>query len=268
MQRNSISITARHILEIIKKIEELGLPPWIEEFSLKTQGLILISGPTGHGKTTTVAAMVDIINTKRRCNIVTIEDPIEFLHKHKASNVNQREVGVDTASFREGLKHIFRQAPDVIVIGEMRDPESFAIALQAAEIGHLILSTVNSPTATSTIERVVDIFPENQQQLIRVLLAEHFLLILNQRLVPLKRGPGRTLAYEKLVNTYRVRNLIRDNKTHQIRTLLQQSTDDFFSIDHSLAKLYHDGKITKEAGLMFCDNKVYFNELISKGAVR
>ncbi|MGD0884413.1 MAG: PilT/PilU family type 4a pilus ATPase [Thermodesulfovibrionales bacterium] len=267
-QRNSISIAARHIVETIPRIEKLGLPPWIEDFAVKTQGLILITGPTGHGKTTTLAAMVDIINTKRKCNILTIEDPIEYLHKHKASNVNQREVGIDTSSFHEGLRHVFRQSPDVIVIGEMRDPESFAIGLQAAETGHLVLSTLHSNTATSTIDRIIDIFPPQKQQQIRVQLAENFLLILNQRLISLKDGGGRILAYEKLANTYRVRNLIREGKTHQIRSMLQQSMDDFISIDQSLARLCIEGKITLENGLKFCDNSPFFNELVNRGTVR
>lgn len=263
-QRGSVSISIRYIVEIIPQLEELGLPQWIEDFALKPQGLILITGPVGHGKTTTLAAMVDIINTKRKCNIITIEDPIEYLHKHKASNVNQREVGVDTESFHSGLRRIFRQSPDVIVIGEMRDLESFSIALQAAETGHLVMSTLHSNTATSTIERIIDIFPAYQQQQIRVQIAENFLLILNQRLVPLKDGSGRVLAYEKLINTYRVRNLIREGKAHQIRSLLQQSTDDFLSIDHSLARLYQTGKITYETGLKFCDNPSYYNVLTGR----
>jgi len=152
----------------------------------------------------------------------------------------------------------------VIVIGEMRDLESFSIALQAAETGHLVLSTLHSNTATSTIERIIDVFPISQQQQIRIQLAENFLLILNQRLVPAKSGSGRLLAYEKLINTYRVRNLIREGKVHQIRSLLQQSTDDFLSIDHSLARLYNEGKITLETGLKFCDNPSFFNVLTGR----
>jgi twitching motility protein PilT len=267
-QRGSVSVAIRPVVEIIPSAKELGLPPWIEEYALKTQGLILITGPVGHGKTTTLAAMVDIINTKRKCNIITIEDPIEYLHKHKASNVNQREVGMDTDSFHEGLRHIFRQAPDVMVIGEMRDMESFAIALQAADTGHLVMSTLHSHTATSAIERIIDIFPPQQQQQIRVQLAENFILILNQRLVQLKKGTGRILAYERLVNSYRVKNMIREAKTRQIRSILQQSTEDFLSIDHTLAKLCIEGKITQEAGLKFSDNPDFYNELIRRGTVK
>ncbi|HWR58323.1 MAG TPA: PilT/PilU family type 4a pilus ATPase [Thermodesulfovibrionales bacterium] len=264
-QRSTISIAVRHIIDIVPSLGELKLPLWIEDFVTKTQGLILVTGPTGHGKTTTLAAMVDVINRKRKCNIITIEDPVEYLHKHKASNVNQREVGTDTGSFHEGLRHIFRQAPDVIVIGEMRDPASFSIALQAADTGHLVLSTMHSNTATSTIERIIDIFPPHEQQHVRVQFAENFLLVFSQRLLPLKSGPGRVVAYEKLVNTYRVRNLIREGKPHHIRTMLQQSTDDFLSIDHSLANLCLQDLITQETGLKFSENPTYFTELVNRG---
>ncbi len=267
-QRNSVPIAARRIVEIVPSMDELGLPPWIPDFALKTQGLILVTGPTGHGKTTTLAAMVDIVNTRRKCNIITIEDPVEYLHKHKASNVNQREVGIDTDSFQEGLTHIFRQAPDVIVIGEMRDPESFAIALQAADTGHLVMSTLHSNTATSTVDRIIDVFPPQKQQQIRVQFAENFLLVFNQRLVPLKNGTGRVLAYEKLMNTWRVRNMIREGKTHQIRSQMQQATDDFLSIDQSLARLCTEGKITPETGMKFCDNPTYFQDIISRTTMR
>jgi len=261
MQRNSISIAARHIVETIPTTEALGLPPWVEDYALKTQGLILITGPTGHGKTTTLAALLDTINKKRKCNIITIEDPIEFLHKHKSSNVNQREVGLDTDSFHEGLRHIFRQAPDVIVIGEMRDPDSFAIAIQAAETGHLVLSTMHANNSTSAVERIIDVFPPQQQQQIRVQLAESFLMILNQRLVPKNKGPGVVLACEKLIGSVRSRNLIREGKTHQIRSMLQQSSEDFESIDIALVKLFRENKISLETGLKFCDNVVHFKQM-------
>ena len=193
-QRNSISITLRHITDILPSLEELNLPEWIKEYVLMPQGLIIISGPAGHGKTTTLAAIVDIINTNRKCNIITLEDPIEYLHKHNKSNVNQREIGIDTESFYEGLKHIFRQDPDVIVVGELRDPESFAIALQAADTGHLVLTTVHSNITTSTIERVINIFPSDQQNIIRTRLADNLLFVLAQRLVPMEKGDSRVLA--------------------------------------------------------------------------
>ncbi len=262
-QRNSYSIAVRSVMESIPSLEQLGLPPWVEEFALKKQGLIMITGPTGHGKSTTLAALVNIINEKRKCNIITIEDPIEYHHRHKMSNVNQREVGRDTPSFHQGLRHIFRQSPDVIVIGEMRDPESFAIALQAAETGHLVLTTLHSNFATSAFERTIDIFPIEQQQQIRVQLAENFLLVLNQRLLSAMDGSGRILALEKLVNSIRVKNLIRESKGHQIRSRLRHSNEEFQSLDLSLAKLVVEKRISLEEGNKFCEDMQYFKDLVS-----
>lgn len=264
-QRNSISVAIRYIAEIIPTLEELNLPEWLKDYALKSQGLILVAGPTGHGKTTTLAAMIDIINTYRRCNIVTLEDPIEYLHKHKNSNVNQREIGLDTESFHEGLKRIFRQYPDVIVVGELRDKESFEIALQAADTGHLVLSTVHSNNSTSAIERIINMFPSHQQNLIRIKLADTLLLVFSQRLVSLKEGDGRILAYEKLINSYRIRNLIREEKIHQIRSQMQVGTEEFSSIDSALANLYKEGLITFEKGLLYAENEQFFREI--SGAV-
>ncbi len=260
-QRNSVSITLRYIKEIVPSLRELNLPEWLQEYALKPQGLILISGPAGHGKTTTMAALVDLINTHRRCNIVTLEDPIEYLHKHKNSNVNQREIGLDTESFKKGLRHIFRYDPDVIVVGELRDVESFEIALHAADTGHLVISTINASNATATIERIISIFPPHQQNMIRIRLADSLLLVFTQKLVPLKEGEGRIVAYEKLVNSYRIKNLIREAKTHQIRSQIQSGLDDFSSIDFSLAELYKAGKITFEDGLMFADNGELYRDI-------
>ncbi len=260
-QRSSISITIRHIVDILPSLEELRLPPWITEYVLMPQGLIIISGPAGHGKTTTLASLVDIINSNRKCNIITLEDPIEYLHKHKKSNVNQRELGTDTKSFAEGLKRIFRQDPDVIVIGEMRDAESFSIALQAADTGHLVLTTVHSSSTTTTIERVINMFPPHQQNLIRTRLADNLLFVLSQRLVPLKKGEGLILAYEKLINSYSVKNFIREGKTHQIKSQMLTGTEEFTSLEVSLAELYKSDLITFEDGLHFSENKQFFKDL-------
>lgn len=224
--------------------------------------MILISGPAGHGKTTTLATLIDIINTHRRCNIISLEDPIEFLHKHKNSNVNQREIGHDTRSFYEGLKHVFRQSPDVIVVGELRDTGSFEIALHAADTGHLVFSTLNASNTTSTIERIINMFPPHQQNLIRTKLADSLLLVFSQRLIPLKKGDGRILAHEKLINSFRIKNFIREEKTHQIRSQMQSETEDYTSIDISLARLYRAGLITLEHGILFADNEQFFRELI------
>ncbi len=264
-QRGSISLAIRNIVENIPTLAACGLPAWLEEFVMHPQGLILITGPTGHGKSTTLAALINLINTKRKCNIITIEDPIEFLHKHKLSNINQREVGRDTPSFHEGLSHIFRQAPDVIMIGEMRDPESFEIAVQAAETGHLVISTMHANSSTTAIERIIEIFPPEKQQQIRIQLAEVFLLVLNQRLIPRMNGAGRVLAYEKLTNTPRIRNIIRESKTHNIRSLFQHSAaQEYQPMDISLNKLVSSGEISLEEGHKYCEKPSSLREAPSK----
>lgn len=253
-QRNSCSIAVRSVMEDIPSREELGLPAWIDDFALKQQGLIMITGPTGHGKSSTLACLVDIINSRRQCNIITIEDPIEFHHRHKMSNVNQREIGRDTDSFPQGLRRVFRQSPDVIIIGEMRDPESFAIALQAADTGHLVISTMHASFSTSAIERIIDIFPPAQQQQIRVQLAESFLLVLNQRLIARQNGRGRVLAYESLISSQRIKNLIREGKTHHIRSQISRSPEEFQPIDLSIVQLIKEGEISEDEGLKYCEN--------------
>ncbi len=263
-QRSSISIAIRHVIEEIPPLSELGLPAWIESFALKSQGLILVTGPNGHGKTTTLAAMVDIINSRRRRNIITIEDPIEYLHRHKESNVNQREVGLDTPSFHEGLRHVFREAPDVIMIGEMRDRDSIAIALEAADTGHLVMSSMHATNAVMAINRIIDVFPDENQQQIRVQLADNLLLLLNQRLVECKNGQGRVLAYEKLSNSYRVSNLIREGKEHQIRALLQSGSEEFSSLDAHLSQLVRSGRISREDALHYCQDARVLTELLAR----
>jgi len=260
-QRNTISITLRHITDVLPTLKELNLPDWIKEYSLKSQGLIIISGPAGHGKTTTLASLVDIINTNWRCNIVTLEDPIEYLHKHKKSNVNQREIGSDTESCYRGLKHVFKQDPDIIVIGEIKDTDSFAIALQAADTGHLIITTVQAGNSTSTIEQVINMFPPHQQNSVRIQIADNLLFVLSQRLVPLKAGEGRILAYEKLLNSNAIKNLIREGKSHHIRSQMLTGTEEFTSLEACLANLFQSGLITFEDGLFFSENKQFYKEL-------
>jgi len=222
---------------------------------------IMIKGPTGCGKSTSLAAMIQYINENRHCHIITLEDPIEYLHKHKRSNVNQRQIGKDSDTFSEGLRHVFRQAPDVIVIGELRDKESFEIALRAADTGHLVLSTVHADNSTSIIERVINMFPPHQENLIRMKIADCLLLSFSQRLVPLKKGKGRILAHEKLINNYATKSLIRERKTHQIRSQMQAGTEEFTSIDASLAGLFNAGLITFEDGLRFSENGQFYREL-------
>ncbi len=264
-QRNSITISARLIFEQIPSPEELSLPEWMTGYALKPHGLMLITGLPGHGKTTTMSALVDIINANRKCNIVMIEDPIEFLHKHKMSNVNQREVGIDTETFASGLKHIVRQDPDVIVIGELRDPESMAIALNASEAGCLVICIMHSSNTITAIDRILNTFPEHQVPQIRMQLADSLLLALSQKLLPKLDSEGRIPAFEKLTNSTRVGNLIREGKIFNLKTLMQGISDDMSSIDRSIARLCFDGKISFEDGLKYSDNSAYYQELVRTG---
>ena len=260
-QRNSIAIALRNLPESIPSLGDLNLPDWLREFALRPQGLILIGGPAGHGKSTTMCALVDIINNNRRCNILSLEDPVEYLHKHKMSNINQREVGRDTESFSEGLRNVFRQAPDVIIIGEMRDIESMAIAMRAASTGHLVLSTIHANNSTSIIESIINAFEPHRQNLIRMMLADCLLLCLSQRLLPLKDRQGRILALEKLINSHRIRNRIREEKTHHIRSQMQAGSDDFVSLDVSLANLYKKGAVNLEDAAQFAEDDLFFREV-------
>lgn len=261
-ERDAIAIAIRPIFEKIPSLEELNLPPWIAEVALKPQGLILVSGPAGHGKSTTLSAMVDIINSTKGSNVITLEDPIEYLHKHKRSNVSQREIGRDVPSFSEGMRHALRQAPDVIVVGEMRDRETFEIALQAANSGHLVISTAHSDNATSIIERVINMFEPHEQSVVRMMLADSFLISMAQRLVPTKDRSGRILAIEKLTNSHRVKKMIREGKTHQIRSQMQLGGEDFVSIDLALANLCKQGAIEFEDGALYADDEKLFMDQV------
>jgi twitching motility protein PilT len=268
-QRNSIAFTARHVSENVPSSAELGIPDFLHEFGLKNQGLVLITGPNGHGKSTTLAWLVDMINRERRSNIITIEDPVEFTHRHKNSNVNQREVGTDTLSFADGLRHIFRQNPDVIAIGELRDHECISIALAAAETGHLVLGTLHSMNATAAVDRIVDSFPANRQPQVRAQLAESLLLVFSQRLLKRANGSGRVLAWEKLATSLRVRNAIREGKAHQLRGMMQANVDELVSIDWTLADMVAAGKVKYEEAVKFADNLTYLNELLKvRGAFK
>ncbi|MBS3732873.1 MAG: PilT/PilU family type 4a pilus ATPase [Desulfobacterales bacterium] len=260
-QRNSAALAVRPVIEAIPSASELNIPPWLMDYALKPSGLIVVSGPAGHGKSTTLYAMVDMINNHKRSNIISLEDPVEFLHKHKKSNISQREVGVDTPSFYSGLKSVLRQAPDVIVVGEMRDKESFEIALQASYTGHLVITTMHAGNATVAIENTIQMFEPHKQTLIRMMLADAMIVSVAQRLVPLKDRSSRVLAVERLVNSYRVKNLIREGKTHQIRSQMQQGTEDFASIDIELAGLHKDGRITMEDGMILANDKHHYREL-------
>jgi twitching motility protein PilT len=263
-QRGNMAVALRHVVEKIPPLDELNLPSWLADFSRKEQGLILVTGPSGHGKSTTLACLIDIINTTRRVNVVTLEDPIEYVHHHKKSNVNQRELGVDTSSFADGIKHIFRQDPDVISIGEMRDLESISTALTAAETGHLVLATLHTLNAPSTIDRIIDVFPGDQQNQVRHQLADSLLVILSQRLVPLADGSGRILALEKLANSYRIQNAIRDKRVHLIKTQSSGAQEDFSPMEHSLAGLCRKGLIAPEEGRKYAEDPKTFDLLMKK----
>lgn len=245
-QRGTYGLAIRIINHHIPKIEELGLPTSVANLASKSNGLVLVTGPTGSGKSTTLAALINKINEERDCHILTLEDPIEYLHKHNKSIVNQREIGSDAESFATALKASLREDPDVILVGEMRDIETISIAITAAETGHLVLSTLHTIGAANTIERIVDVFPPHQQQQIRTQLALVIQGIVSQQLIPTIDGKGRVAAFEVLLATAAVRNLIREGKTHQIDSLIQMGAKHGMkTMDGSLQQLIIDGRVKK-----------------------
>jgi twitching motility protein PilT len=246
-QRGAISAAFRHIPQDIKTVEQLGLPPVMQEFARKPRGLVLITGPTGSGKSTTLAALVDQINREREEHILTIEDPIEFLHRHQRCIVNQREIGADAPDFAMALKAALRQDPDVILVGEMRDLETISTALTAAETGHLVFATLHTQSTSQTVDRVIDVFPAGQQGQVRMQLSIALQGIVTQQLLPTADGSGRVCASEVLVPTPAIRNLIREGKTHQIYSALQTSGGlGMQTMDAHLAQLTRQGKITRK----------------------
>ncbi|MBC7087238.1 MAG: type IV pilus twitching motility protein PilT [Tissierellales bacterium] len=250
IQRGSFGMALRIIPYEIPSMESLGLPAIIPELSDLPRGLILVTGPTGSGKSTTLATMINKINSERKCHILTLEDPIEYLHKHNKSIVNQREVGADTLSFSNGLRAALREDPDVILVGEMRDLETISIAITAAETGHLVLSTLHTIGAPQTIDRIIDVFPPHQQQQIRVQLASVIQAIITQQLLPRADGKGRIAAFEVMVATPAIRNLIREDKIHQIETAMQTGAKyKMQTMDSALLNLYKNGSITKDTAI-------------------
>jgi twitching motility protein PilT len=246
-QRASIGAAFRLIPHEMPKLGDLGLPAVLEDFTKKPRGFVLVTGPTGSGKSTTLAAMLDLINDRRCEHIMTIEDPIEFLHRHKRCIVNQRELGGDAQSFGLALKAALRQDPDVILVGEMRDLETISTALTAAETGHLVFATLHTQDTAQTIDRIVDVFPPSQQHQVRVQLSVALQGIVTQQLLPTADGVGRTVAAEILVPTPAVRNLIREGKTHQIYSALQTgASHGMQTMDASLADLVRRHKISRE----------------------
>lgn len=266
-QRNSLGAAFRLIPVEIKTVDELALPKVLHTFAQKPRGFILITGPTGSGKSTTLAAVIDEINETRQDHIMTIEDPIEFLHRHKKCVINQREVGADTKSFSRALKSVLRQDPDIILIGEMRDLETIQTALTAAETGHLVFATLHTQDCPQTIDRMIDVFPPHQQEQIRVQIASTIQGIVTQQLLPTRDGRGRCVACEILVPTPAVRNLVREGKTHQIYTVMQTGTKHGMqTMDIALADLVRRKIITRELAEQRSSNPEDLNRLLMSGA--
>jgi twitching motility protein PilT len=250
VQRGSVGGVLRVVPSTLRSFEELGLPKSISDIALAPRGLVLVTGPTGSGKSTTLATMIDYVNEKKRAHIVTIEDPIEFFHRHKNSIINQREIGQDTHDFSRALRSVLRQAPDVILVGEMRDYETIAAAITAAETGHLVMGTVHTNSAPETIDRIVDVFPEVQQEQVRVQLANNLVAVMTQQLLPKAFGGGRVLAYEFMVATPAVRALIREGKTHQLISVIQTGGQyGMLTMDAHLADLYKRKLISYDMGV-------------------
>jgi twitching motility protein PilT len=262
-QRDTIGAAFRLIPFEIKGVEELGLPPVVADLARFPRGFVVVTGPTGSGKSTTLAAMVDVVNRERAAHIMTVEDPIEFLHKHKRCIVNQREVGSDTHSFAQALKHVLRQDPDVILVGEMRDLETISTAITAAETGHLVFATLHTQDAPQTIDRIIDVFPPHQQQQVRVQLSTTIQGIVTQQLLQTADGMGRVVACEVLVATPAVRNLIREGKTHQIYSVMQAGGRfGMQTMDMALAQLVKQGKITQQLAYERCHDPEELQRLL------
>jgi twitching motility protein PilT len=255
-QRDSLAAAFRHVPEELRTLEELGLPPSLRELAMRPRGLVLVTGPTGSGKSTTLAAMVDEINRVKPHHILTIEDPIEFVHRHKRCVVTQREIGTDAASFSEALRAGVRQDPDVILLGEMRDLETIGTALTAAETGHLVLATLHTQSAPSTIDRVIDVFPPAQQEQVRMQLANTLQGVVTQALLPTTNRDGRIASLEILLPDDAVRNLIRQGKIEQIYSVMQTSTRrGMQTMEHGLTDLVKKRLVTVEVALAVSSRK-------------
>ncbi len=267
MQRGAISAAFRAIPFKIMSFEDLGLPPIVSELCFKPRGLVLVTGATGSGKSTTLATIIDKINSETRQHIMTIEDPIEFLHPHKMCVVNQREIGQDTASFKTALKYVLRQDPDVVLVGEMRDIETIEAALTIAETGHLVFATLHTNSCAQTINRIVDVFPSHQQQQIRAQLSFTLQGVLSQSLLPRATGSGRCLAMEIMVPNAAIRNLIREDKIHQIYSQMQVGQEKFGmqTFNQSLFNLFQRRIITPEEALARSLEPEELRQMIERG---
>jgi len=264
-QRGTMGAVFRAIPTRSPTLEELKFPLILKELCTKPRGLVLVTGPTGSGKSTTLAAMIDYINTLRSVHIVTIEDPIEFLHKNKKAIIRQRELGADTTSFAEALRHVLRQDPDVILVGEMRDLETIALAVTAAETGHLVLATLHTSGAHSTVDRIVDVFPPHQQQQIRIQLADILEGVVSQVLLPSLDGHGRVCAMEVMVGTHAVRNLIREGKTPQLISAMQSGAGaGMVTLNAALKHLVAEKQVSYEEALAKATNADEFTQLCGR----
>ncbi|HTY07606.1 MAG TPA: type IV pilus twitching motility protein PilT [Candidatus Edwardsbacteria bacterium] len=264
-QKNAVGAVLRVIPLSIKTIDELGLPQIMKKVCMLPRGLILVTGPTGSGKSTSLAAMIDLINDNKSCHIITIEDPIEFLHRDKRACVNQREVGIDTHSFANSLKHVMRQNPDIIMVGEMRDLETIQLAITAAETGHLVLATLHTADAAQTVDRIIDVFPPGQQQQVRLQLSTTLQAVFSQALLPRADGKSRVVAYEVMICTPALRSIIREGKTHQIYSNLQSGAKyGMVTLDAHLKDLYLKGVINLEDAIAKSSNPHEFEKLLGK----
>jgi twitching motility protein PilT len=261
--RSTVAAALRLIPTRIPTPQELGLPAVVEQLARRPRGLFLVTGPTGSGKSTTLAAMVDQINRERSEHIITVEDPIEYLHTHKKSVINQRELGQDTHSFQAALRVALREDPDVLLVGEMRDLETIALAITCAETGHLVLATLHTNNAAESVDRMIDVFPPEQQEQIRIQVSNNLLSILSQQLLPRAGQPGRIAAIEVMVATAAIRNLIRENKAHQITSIIQTSAEHGMqTMDQALRDLYQQSMITYEVAMQRAQNQDELKKLI------
>ncbi|MCI9374589.1 MAG: type IV pilus twitching motility protein PilT [Lachnospiraceae bacterium] len=254
-QRGSVALALRLVGTKVPSPESLGVPESVVNLYERKRGLILVTGPTGSGKSTTLAAIIDKINNKRDAHVITLEDPIEYLHQHKMAMVNQREIGLDSQNYANALRAALREDPDVILVGEMRDFETISVAITAAETGHLVLSTLHTIGAASTVDRVIDVFPPHQQQQIRVQFANVLEAVVSQQLIPTMDARGRVAAFEVMHANHAVRNLIREGKSHQLVSVMQTNRKmGMITMDESITQLFYEGKIDREMAIQFAQD--------------
>lgn len=263
-QRGSVACVMRAINSVIPTPEELGIPQSVVDLYNKKRGLVLVTGPTGSGKSTTLASLINLINENRNAHVITLEDPIEYLHIHKKSVVNQREMGMDSESYAKALRSALREDPDVILVGEMRDLETISTAVTAAETGHLVFSTLHTIGAAATIDRIIDVFPPHQQEQIRVQLGMVLEAVISQQLLPTADGRGRVAAFEVMLANVAIKNNIREGKSYQIPTVIQTNKKaGMVTMDDYLYELYSDGRITAEDALLFAQDRLILEKKIN-----